>query len=65
MASEFDVVDFEMLHAAAHLTTPSVPLQNLPMQLAIIRQVELDPRLFEASFLHEALPVISDKKSPR
>ena len=64
MASELDVVNFQALHAAAHLTAPTVPLENLPMQFAISLEVKFDLWLLEAGLVHEALPVISDKKTP-
>jgi hypothetical protein len=31
LAAELDVVDLQVLHAAAHLTPPAVALQHLPM----------------------------------
>ena len=64
MAAEFHVVNLQALHPAAHLASPSVALENLPMQFAISLEVKSDPRLLEVGLVHEALPVISEKKTP-
>ena len=64
MASELDVVNFQALHGAAHLTAPTIPLKNLPMQFTISLDVKFDPWLLKAGLVHEALPLTSDKKTP-
>jgi hypothetical protein len=64
MASELDVVNLQAPHTATHLAAPTVPLENLPMQFAISLEIKFDLWLLEAGLVHEALPVISDKKAP-
>jgi hypothetical protein len=62
MASELDVVNLEVVHAAAHLAPPTVALKDLAMQFAIARCVQFHFRSLVAGPTHDALTVISDKK---
>ncbi len=59
VTSKLKVMHLEFLHAAAELTTPSVPLKNLPMKSAICKRIE-----FEAGPLaHDAIPATCLKKA--
>jgi hypothetical protein len=63
MASELDVVNLEVLHTTAHLAPPAVPLKDLAMQFAIVRRVQFHFRSLVAGLTHDALTLISDKKT--
>jgi hypothetical protein len=55
LASEFNVVHLQILHAPACLASPAIALEHLPMQLAIAARVESQTRTFAANSVHEAV----------
>jgi len=62
LASEFEVVDLEVLHIAAELASPAVALQHLPMQFAIARRIKPESWALEADGVHEAFWLSPDRK---
>jgi len=51
-------MDLKILEATTELTTPSVPLKNLPMKSAVCKRIE-----FEAGFAHDGIPATRLKKA--
>jgi len=52
-------MDLKILEGTTELTTPSVPLKNLPMKSAVCKRIE-----FEAGLLaHDAIPATCSKKA--
>ncbi len=51
---KFFVMDLELLHASAVLTSPIIALEHLSAEFLILERVELDPRVFRAdrAFTH-------------
>ena len=62
-ATQFEVMHLQVLHAPAHLASPAVALQHLPMQISIARRIESLSRAFDADLVDEACPATSDRKT--
>ena len=52
--SEFEMVHLEVLHATAHLASPTVALQHLAMQFAIPSCIQSEPWALASNCFHEA-----------
>src|ERR1019366_6021518 len=63
LAAEFEVMDLQILHAPAELTSPAVALQHLAVQFLIVLRIESLSRGFGWDLLHEACPATSDRKA--
>ena len=61
MASELNVVNLQMLHAATKLAAPAIALQHTAMQLAVTLPVESHSRVLGRWDSHEAGYVMADK----
>ena len=59
MASKFEVMHLECLHASAKLTAPSVALEHLSVEFAVCSRIELDAGVHA----HDALPATSSTKA--
>jgi hypothetical protein len=63
LAAELEVVHLQVLHAPADLTSPTVSLQHLAMQVSITWRVESDSPALNGDGFHEACPATSDRKA--
>ena len=63
LASQFEVMHLQALHATADLAAPAVALQYLAVQFAIARRGESKSRAFAPDLLHEAFWVTSERKA--
>jgi hypothetical protein len=52
-------MDLKILEGTTELTTPSVPLKNLPMKSAVCKRIEFESGLFA----HDAIPATCLKKA--
>ena len=63
LATKFEVMYLQVLHATAELASPAVALQHLPMQFAIAVRIESQTPAFTTNLLHEAVSLISERKT--
>ena len=63
LASEFEMVHLQVLHATANLASPAVALQHLPMQFAVAVRIQSESRAFAADPLHEAFRLTSERNA--
>lgn len=64
MAAKFHVVDLKILHASAGLASPAITFENLSMKFAVCFGVKPHSRVLQNCFVHEARPLISNRKFP-
>ena len=65
MATKFEVMHLQLLHAAADLAPPVIAFQHLPVQFSIVVRIKSESRGFGTNLLHEAFRATSDRKVSR
>jgi hypothetical protein len=63
MAPIPEVMDVQVLHAAAGLASPLIPVEDLPVEYQVTLRVKLDSRACGSGFLHEAFCAIWNRNS--
>lgn len=63
LAPEFQMMDLQVLHAAAGLAAPAIAIEDLPLQFAITISLESEWGDLEKTLPHEASRLISDRNT--
>jgi hypothetical protein len=62
LATQFDMVYLQILHAPAELASPGVAFQYVLVKFAIALRIKSELRALAADLLHEAVWLTSDRK---